>query len=148
MENHMKASSLKFFRAALQLSCRPELPRAFVMAMVACSMGLNPVFAGEPLADKHDFLNAEALPSSEGQTIELEGLFWMCDYAASVADLDSGQAAQCEAVKEQLKRNKFAGDSEKMLGWWRLNRAVAHREMTSGSRTLDCRNVAQSEVGS
>lgn len=144
----MKASSLKFHRAALRLGCRRKLPRAFVMAIVACSMGLNPVFAGEPLADRHDFLNAEALPGSEGRTIELEALFWMCDHAASVADLDSGQAAQCEAVTEQLKRIKFAGDSERMLGWWRLNRADAHREMASGSGTLDCRNVAQSEAGS
>lgn len=143
----MKASFLGFGTAGERECLRSNLLQAFVVAVVMGSTGAvaSPAHAGEPLADKHDFLNDVASLNLE-RTAELEALFWMCDYASSAGDLDVGQAEQCNAVKEQLKRDKFVGDSEKLLAWWRLNKDVAYRQLAGArSDASECMNVAQSE---
>ncbi len=150
MENDMKASSFGIALATEREFFHPRLLRALAVAVVTHSTGgLGSVYAGEPLADEHDFLNDVASPSFERRTVELEELFWMCDYASSVGDLDVAQAEQCEAVKEHLKRDKFVGDSEKLLAWWRLNKDVAHRKLAAvRSEASECVNVAHSEARS
>ena len=142
----MKASLVGFGLATEREFLCPRLLRALAVAVVTHSTGgLGSVYAGEPLADKHDFLNEVASPSFEGRTVRLEELFWMCDYASSVGDLDVAQAEQCEAVREHLKRDKFVGDSGKLLAWWRLNKDVAHRTLAGvRSDASECVNVAHS----
>lgn len=144
----MKAAFFGIGSAAEREFFRSRLLRALAVAVVTYSTGggLGSAHAGEPLVDKHDFLNDVALPSFERKTVELEAVFWMCDYALSVGDLDVAQAEQCEAVKEQLKRDKFVGDSEKLLAWWRLNKDVAYRQLAGvRSAASECLNVAHSE---
>jgi hypothetical protein len=56
----------------------------------------------------------EALPMDK-----LETLYWDCDYMSSVALLDSTDAAICSAVFERMKAEKFGGDFNKFMQWWK-----------------------------
>jgi len=117
---------------------------------VACSLGLSAAraSASEPLVDQHDFLNAPASTSHEGSSEELQKLFWMCDFAASVGDLDAGQSERCSAVTAHLVRAKFKGDSEAFAAWRRLNQAMAHEQLAAGAAELSCQAAPQVELGS
>ena len=74
----------------------PAMAVARAIIVAACSPGLNAAHASasEPLVDKHDFLNAPTAMDRESSTEELQKIFWMCDFAASVGDLDAGQSEQ------------------------------------------------------
>jgi len=64
-----------------------------------------------------------------GKWAELEKTFWICDHAATKAVVDVNQAVVCGAITDELRREKFDGDFEKLLIWWRLNRAVEHQKL-------------------
>jgi hypothetical protein len=61
--------------------------------------------------------------------VELEDAFWVCDYAATGAIIDPDERALCAAITEQLRRERFGGDFERMLDWWRANRGLQHRRL-------------------
>ena len=58
-----------------------------------------------------------------------ERSFWACDYAGTVALLDSGTAAACSAIFEDVKKTRFNGDFDAMLAWWRQHKDAAHRAL-------------------
>ena len=60
---------------------------------------------------------------------ELEKTFWMCDHAATKGMVDVNQAAVCSAIMDELRREKFDGDFEKLLAWWKLKRSVEHQKL-------------------
>lgn len=93
--------------------------------------------AGEPLIDKHDFINPQKA-SDERATIELEKFFWMCDYSASTGTLDAHEIGVCAAVTEQLRLAKFDGDFDKWLAWWRLNKETQHQALVGAGAIGDC----------
>jgi hypothetical protein len=59
----------------------------------------------------------------------LERSFWACDYAATVALLDSGTAGACSAIVEDFRKARFSGDFDAMLAWWRQHKDAAHRAL-------------------
>jgi hypothetical protein len=48
-----------------------------------------------------------------------EEIFWACNKAAAESILDMDTVAICGANYEKLKTEKFGGDSDKLLAWWR-----------------------------
>ena len=66
----------------------------------------------------------------------LEKQFWACDYAATTRGVGLGEGAICVEVYEDLKRSKFRGDYQAMLGWWQQNKAAEHLALAAGGRTI------------
>ncbi len=80
----------------------------------------------DPIIDKHDFINPGKSPDAASNTIELEKLFWMCDYAATSGGLEAHEIEMCGAVTQQLQRVKFEDDFDELLAWWRVNKEAQH----------------------
>ena len=59
----------------------------------------------------------------------LEQAFWACDHAATTQGVDRTSATTCVEVSEELKQEKFGGDFERMLEWWRQNKVAEHRKL-------------------
>ncbi len=94
-----------------------------VGAMLACS-GAGAL--AEELPGKHSTSQTRAGGS---KWAELEQTFWMCDHAAAKGMIDVNHGAVCGAVTDELRREKFDGDFEKLLAWWRLNKAREHHKL-------------------
>jgi hypothetical protein len=67
------------------------------------------------------------------QDADLEELFWICDHAAVARMVGPDEVALCSAVSERLLMERFGGDSEQLLEWWRANKAIEHRRLEQGS---------------
>ena len=79
----------------------------------------KPVIApvGEPLIDRHDFINTQKSHPVDDRVIQLEQLFLICDDTASVGMLDAHEMELCPVVTEQLRFARFEGDLERLLAW-------------------------------
>lgn len=119
-----------------------------VARVCACllALGAASASASEALIDKHDFLNAPASTDRQSSGERLQQIFWMCDFASGVGDLDAGQAAQCSSVAAHLQRVMFKGDAQAFVVWRRLNQAAAHAQLAAGRSELNClQAVSQTE---
>ncbi|MBA2412055.1 MAG: hypothetical protein H0V63_04420, partial [Burkholderiaceae bacterium] len=90
------------------------LAGALIATTAVAAQSVFAVAGGEPLVDKHDFINTEKFPQA-GNTVELERLFWMCDYAATVETLDAHEVEMCAAVTERLRLVNFDDDFDRLL---------------------------------
>lgn len=81
-----------------------------VLTAIVCSFLLAPIVANA----QTKIPEIEALPADK-----LETLFWDCDYMSSTALLDGTDAAICSSVFERIKKEKFAGDFNKFMQWWK-----------------------------
>lgn len=63
------------------------------------------------------------------KTADLEKAFWVCDYAGTNGVVGPDQAAACIAITDELKRTKFDGDLDRLVAWWRLNKAAQHQAL-------------------
>lgn len=71
-----------------------------------------------------------------GQTIDqLKATYLDCDRRASIAMLDFGDAASCSLVHEELRQRGFGGDWNRMLAWWKSQRAAAEKERRRAADT-------------
>jgi hypothetical protein len=91
-------------------------------------------FDGDPqrlagwLRDERSRLEVDAAPAPEqaerpeprATPEQLKSSFLACDRLSQETALDSGTAAQCSVVYEELKQRVFAGDFERLLAWWRV----------------------------
>lgn len=59
---------------------------------------------------------------------EVEKSFWDCEFAATQGAIDLDEAAACNVIYEHLKTDKFLGDFERFLVWWKENK---NRELSS-----------------
>ena len=66
---------------------------------------------------------------ASAQDVDLEEIFWLCDYAATTGMVDASERAVCSAITDQLKRERFGGDFEQMLRWWQANKFVRHQQL-------------------
>lgn len=57
---------------------------------------------------------------------DLEKAFWICDYVATTGAVATLDAVLCHAVYDRLKAEKFGGDFERLLAWWRVNKVAEH----------------------
>lgn len=94
-----------------------------VATMLACS-GVSGL--AEELRIEQSTVETRA---GTGKWAELEKTFWMCDHAAIKGMIDVNQAVVCGAITDELRREKFDGDFDKLLTWWRLNKAAEHQKL-------------------
>lgn len=56
---------------------------------------------------------------------ELKSAYLQCDRLATAAFLDTGDAASCSIIHEELKQRLFGGDFQRLLDWWQAQRTAA-----------------------
>ncbi len=116
-----------------------------VVAIVAAT--LSPAVSAEKAANPHSQIDAPGIP---GRIAELEKAFWVCDHAGTTQGVDMHLAATCASITDELKRVKFGQDFEKLVDWWRLNKAAEHRALdrASNAQTNKERDSAVRPAGS
>jgi hypothetical protein len=104
-------------------------------------------FGGDPerllgwLRDERARLEVDATPAPEqaerpeprATPEQLKSTFLQCDRLSQETALDSGTAAQCSVVYEELKQRVFAGDFERLLAWWRVETKGAVAQETASA---------------
>lgn len=58
---------------------------------------------------------------------EAEKAYWDCEFMATQGRVDLDTGAGCYDLYERLKKDKFGGDFDRFLAWWRDNKK---REMS------------------
>ena len=104
----------------------PRSLKLVALLAITAALGWQPIDA--TAAPRRDAPPPAAQPVS-APDVDLEELFWLCDYAASTGMVDSRERAACAAATDQLRLERFGGDSEQMLRWWRANKAVRHQQL-------------------
>jgi len=97
------------------------------------SAEFSAAFGSDPLTDKHDFINPQKSVAAVSGSLELERLFWMCDYTATAGSMQDNEIEMCGVVTEHMRLAKFDGDSEKLLAWWRLNKETEHQALAGAT---------------
>ena len=54
--------------------------------------------------------------------VEVEQVFWDCDFKGTQHMLDFDDAHICSSVFERLKAEKFNSEFDRFLEWWRTNK--------------------------
>jgi hypothetical protein len=103
------------------------LAKLAALAAVAAALGWNPIDA--TAAQRLDAPRPAAAQPASAQDVDLEEIFWLCDYAASTGMVDASERAVCAAITDQLKIERFGGDFEQMLRWWQANKFVRHQQL-------------------
>lgn len=110
---------------------------ASTKAIVAVAIALGAVLASLALPGSgHERASAPEGPqvfapgAADGN---MEKVFWHCDYTASRVGVDTGTALACASVFEEVKKEKFGGDFEALLAWWRENKLAEHRALEAAS---------------
>jgi hypothetical protein len=103
------------------------LAKVAALAALAAALGWNPVDA--TAATRLDVPRPAEAQLASARDIDLEELFWLCDYAATAGMVDPSERAVCAAVTDQLKLERFGGDFEQMLRWWQANKSVRHQQL-------------------
>ncbi len=65
---------------------------------------------------------------------ELERAFWFCDFVATTKGVQATPIAACRHATEQLKKQKFSGDFDEFVAWWRSNKAAEHLKLHQQQR--------------
>jgi hypothetical protein len=99
----------------------PGFAKAAALAAVGAALGWSPIDA--TAAQRLDAPRPAQVRDTRVQDADLEQLFWLCDHAATKRMVDASERAVCGAVAERLKMEKFGGDFETMLNWWRKNKS-------------------------
>jgi hypothetical protein len=81
---------------------------------------------------------------ARSELADLERAFWECDYAVTTSGVSLGEGAWCVEITDEVKRRKFAGDFEAMLGWWQRHKTDEHRALAV--RQAEIRAPASSGV--
>jgi hypothetical protein len=104
-----------------------------LVKVAACVIGLAAVTAyGSASAQS-------ATPTSESveafvaamHPADLEHVFWVCDYKATIGGVHATPVVLCSAVWDELKQTKFAGSFEDLLAWWQSNKAMEHEALAT-----------------
>jgi hypothetical protein len=108
---------------------RYGVARVVALAAAGAAFGLNPVDA--TAARRLDAPRPAEIRVVAGvqHLDDLEELFWLCDHAASAGRIGANERAICGAITESLQMQRFGGDFERMLDWWRANRVVEHQKL-------------------
>lgn len=63
---------------------------------------------------------------TESQSIQaLKATYLACDRATSASRMDPSVAGQCMSVSDELMRRAFEGDFDRLIVWWRAEKARA-----------------------
>ena len=61
---------------------------------------------------------------------QLERAFWVCDYVASTHGMQFVSMDLCAAVTDLIKMEKFGGDYDEMVRWWREQKPAEHLRLS------------------
>ncbi|MGH8858401.1 MAG: hypothetical protein ACREXG_10335 [Polaromonas sp.] len=64
---------------------------------------------------------------------ELEQAFWNCDYISAHKLLSATEMGECLMVYENLKADKFNGDSQEFVKWWQANKPTEHAKRSKAN---------------
>lgn len=67
--------------------------------------------------------------------MEVEQVFWDCDFKGTQHMLDFDDAQICSSVFERLKAEKFNSEFERFLEWWRINKNREYAARTDRPRS-------------
>jgi hypothetical protein len=70
-----------------------------------------------------------SLEGSERSAEAIEAAFWMCDYVATTRGMQFVSLDVCAAITELIKSEKFGGDYDEMVEWWRSRKPEEHLKL-------------------
>jgi hypothetical protein len=108
-----------------------QVAKAAVLTALSAALGWNASPAAA--ARRVDVPQSAPVAEVRVQDADLEELFWICDHAAVTRMVGPDEVALCSAVSERLLMERFGGDSEQLLEWWRENKAIEHRRLDRGA---------------
>ena len=97
--------------------------RWLAAAMLAAAPGL--AAAAPQTMPAHRIMANGAERSAE----DLERAFWICDYVASTRGMQFVSLDLCAAITDFIKTEKFGGDYDEMIEWWREQKPAQHRKL-------------------
>ena len=95
----------------------PSIAPAFAALLLLAPLSSNP--RAQPPYDPR--------PGVDRDVRSLQVAYLRCERAATERLLDSGEAANCSVIYEQLLRVGFDGDFKRLLAWWHAERIVERR---------------------
>ena len=99
-----------------------SITRTFGAAAFAIAATFGLATAQQPPADE-----AKKLTGSE--LAEVEEAFWLCDYVSTNVGIRATPMGTCLMVTEALKDEKFSGDFDAFVAWWRENKSLEHQRL-------------------
>jgi hypothetical protein len=99
------------------------LPFAVVLTALAAGAG------GAHAQQRQDASHEATAIATTLAVADLEKAFWICDYVATTGAVATLDAVLCHAVYDRLKAERFGGDFERLLAWWRANKVAEHRKL-------------------
>ena len=111
-------------------------PRKTSTIAIACALSFAAALTAAPRA-----ASAEQ-PTGAGQLMrtrieqlparDLEKAFWICDHTAATRGIDAAPVELCSAVYTTLRDQKFGGDFNELLAWWKQNKEIEHSALAAG----------------
>jgi hypothetical protein len=59
----------------------------------------------------------------------IEKAFWVCDYVASTRGMQFVALDLCEAITDLIKTQRFGGNYDEMVEWWRERKPAEHLKL-------------------
>jgi len=104
----MKTTTATWWLAAAMCAAAPSLAAATPQTMPALRVIAN---------------------GAERSAEEVERAFWICDYVASTRGMQFVSLDLCEAITDLIKTEKFGGDYDEMVEWWRERKPAEHLKL-------------------
>lgn len=101
--------------------------RAGVLVATALACGLALAEEGAATTFSSDL--------DEASLAQLESAFWVCDYVATTQGVTAAPPAACRYVTEEVERQKFGGDFDRFLQWWRDNKTAEYARIEHAQRS-------------
>ena len=61
----------------------------------------------------------------------LEEVFWACDYIGTTQGVAEAPVQLCVEATQTLEHEKFGGDFDAMVEWWRRNKPAEHAKVAA-----------------
>lgn len=91
-------------------------------ALIAASGGVGATPQTTPI-------HRMTLDGAERSASHIEKAFWVCDYVASTRGMQFVSLDLCAAITDLIKTEKFGGDYDEMVEWWREQKPAEHRKL-------------------
>jgi len=94
------------------------------IVLAVAALASSPAFAENEVCEPGRPMRVEDMSVDQ-----LEKTFWVCDHAATMGGVSATPASFCAVVTAELKKQKFDGDFEGLLTWWRLNKVAEYQKL-------------------
>ncbi len=94
------------------------------IALALLALASSPVLAEQQVCRPDSPARVEDMSLAQ-----LEEAFWACDHAATVGGVSATPVSLCAVVTAELKKQKFDGDYDGLLDWWRLNKVAQYQKL-------------------